>query len=72
MRLALPLDGNAVFAVKASRRVELVLLDGRSVVAKAHGRRARVTTSVCGQRRLTLRLGAPEASTSYSLTMSRP
>jgi hypothetical protein len=72
LRLSLPLDGNAAFAVKATRPVVLTLLNGHRAVAGAHGRRARVTFSVCGQRRLTLKLSAPQSGTAYSLTVSRP
>jgi hypothetical protein len=57
-RLVLPLDGDAKFSVRASRPVELALLNGRHKLATARGRRPRVTYSVCGQRRITLRLTA--------------
>ncbi len=72
LRVALPLDGNAAFAVKAAQPLELTLLNGHRVVASAHGRRARVTYSVCGQRRLTLRLVAPKRATAYELIESHP
>ncbi len=71
-RVGLPLDGDASFAIKASRPLELTLLNGHRVVARAHGRRARIAYSVCGQRRLTLRLAAPQGGTAYSLTTSHP
>jgi hypothetical protein len=72
IRLVLPLDGNATFTVRASRPIELTLLNGRRAVATARGRRARVSYSVCGQRRLTLRVSAPAGATAYRLTTSRP
>jgi hypothetical protein len=72
IRLVMPLDGNVSFSVSASRPVELTLLNGHRAVASSHGRRARVSYSVCGQRRLTLRLSAPTAAATYRLTTSRP
>jgi hypothetical protein len=71
-RLALPLDGDAKLSLRASRPVELTLLNGHRTLATAHGRRPRVTYSVCGQRRVTLRLRALAGATTYRLTTSRP
>ena len=72
LRLSLPLDGNASLTVTAPRPVVITLLNGHRTVASSHGRRARVTFSVCGQRRLTLRIAAPQSGMAYALTMSRP
>ena len=71
-RLVMPLDGDARFSVRASRPVELTLFNGHRAVATARGRGARVSYSVCGQRRLTLRLSARAGATTYRLTTSRP
>jgi hypothetical protein len=49
------------FVARASRPVELTLLNGHCTVATARGRRARVTYSVCRQRGLTLRFVCPPA-----------
>jgi hypothetical protein len=72
LQLSLPLDGDVWLTVKAPRPVVITLLNGRRTVASAHGRRARVSFSVCGQRRLTLKLSAQRSGTAYALTMSRP
>ena len=74
VRVATPLDGSARFSTSGRADVVLELLAGRRVLARArpHGRTTRLNFTICGQRRLTLRLTAVRGGGRYALTVSRP
>ena len=74
VRVAAPLDGTARLTVTGRPSVALEVRAGRKLLARARPRRTstRLTVTVCGQRRLAVRLTAVRGSGRFSLELSRP
>jgi hypothetical protein len=74
LRIATPLDGSARFLARGRPRVSLELLSGHRILARARPRRSGTTLrfTVCGQRRLTVRITAVTGHGSYALRSTRP
>jgi hypothetical protein len=71
---SVPLDGRARFELTGARGVELALTSRGRVLKRVRTRagRARVGSTVCGNRRVGVRLTATGGATPYTLTISRP
>ena len=72
VKLTTPLDGRLAATVRSSTPVQVELVLGGTVLARATGRVAAVRATVCGTRTASLRIRSTKGAVRYTATIARP